>query len=253
MSNFDWRNADCWYVNLASRPDRNEHAQAQFAKAGVEARRFEGYLPKDWPGLPTKVARMQARTPGAIGCMMSQMHVMRNYQGGDRMVGVFEDDVVFCDDFQKRMDYIAKTMNWEWDILWLGATVHINPAVWHVDTIGQDAHRTTDKRILQCFGIWSTYAYFVNGKSVERVLSLLDQNMYRADGIDHCMIKYVEPHLKTYCFVPGCCWQYDNQSNIGNGVTEFSHFRKLGPYVWADRVEDFDPDTFYWGEASQPC
>jgi len=251
MSRFDWRKARSWYVNLASRPDRNEHAKVEFAKAGLGAQRFDAFIPDEWLGDPAKVLRMRNRTPGAIGCYQSQTHVMRMGQGNSSMVGVFEDDVVFCDDLADRLDYIETHLTRDWDILWLGATFHCNPAVWHKDSIGRDAERTADKHILRTYGIWSTYAYFVNGSSVRRVLDLLDQNIYRSDGIDHCMMLYVEPVLQTFCFVPGCCWQMDSESNIGTGVTRFSGFKQLGPYAWTSRMQDFNPDTYNWNEAGR--
>jgi hypothetical protein len=43
--------------------------------------------------------------------------------------------------------------------------------------------------------------------------------------------------------------QYDNQSDIGNGVTYFSEFQKLGQYWFADKMEDFDALNFDWKEA----
>ncbi len=248
MSLFDWRNAPLWYVNLASRPERNAHARNEFAKAGLAARRFDAFTPNEWPGDPAKVLRMRNRTPGAIGCYQSQTHVMRTERGNAGMVGVFEDDVVFCDDIQARLNYIEEHLTWEWDIFWLGATFHCNPAVWHLKTLGRDAERTSDKHILRTYGIWSTYAYFVNGRSVRRVLDAFDQNIHRSDGIDHCTILYVQPVLRTFCFVPGCCWQMDSRSDIGSGITEFSHFKDLGPYAWTKRMEEFQPDEYDWRE-----
>ena len=167
------------------------------------------------------------------------------------MVGVFEDDVVFCDDLKERLDYIETHLTWDWDIFWLGGTFHCNPPVWHKDTIGRDAERTTDKHIFRTYGIWSTYAYFVNGPSIRKVLKLLDDNIHQAYGIDHCCILHLEPVLKTYCMVPGCAWQRDGLSNIGTGVTTFSHFKQLGPYVWTDRMGDFEPDTYDWAEVAK--
>ena len=250
MNNFDWKNAHNWYINLASRPDRNEHARKQFFKAGLSVRRFDAFTPDEWPSDPAKVLRMRNRTPGAIACHQSQIHAMRTGQDNGGMVGVFEDDVVFCDDIQRRLNYVEQHIPPDWDIFWLGATFHCNPAVWHKDTIGRDVERTADKHIFRCYGIWSTYAYFVNGSSVRRVLKLLDQNIHQSDGIDHCMMLHVETVLNTYCFVPGCAWQMDSQSNIGSGVAKFSNFKSLGPYVWTDNMGDFDPDNFNWKEAA---
>jgi hypothetical protein len=40
-------------------------------------------------------------------------------------------------------------------------------------------------------------------------------------------------------------FQIDGPSDVSQGFTEFSNFRKsLGEYVWADRLEDFDYDKW---------
>jgi len=243
---------DWFYVNLASRPDRNEHAKEQFARHGIKAKRLDAYLPADWDGSEEKVARMRARTPGAIGCYMSQMRLIEAAIGHNYVIAVCEDDVCFCDDLLKRLEYIGKHLTWDWDIFYLGATFHV-PGVWCNDpecsdwgAIGCDVKTTPDPRILRTFGIWGTYAYLVNPANAAKVHKTFDKNIYRADGIDHLCI-LLGPRLKTFCFVPGCAWQYDNQSNIGSGITHFSSFKpRLGPYAWQDRMEDFDPAKYDW-------
>lgn len=246
-----WREIDWWFINLASRSDRRKHAYAEFARHGLPVHRFEAFLPQEWPGNPAKVARMQNRTPGAIGCYQSQTHVIRTVQGSDRVVGVFEDDVVFCDDLPQRLQYIEDHLAWDWDIFYLGATFHVpgqwceNPRCAAWGHRGVDVEPTTDPHILRTFGIWSTYAYLVNGRNVHKVLQLFDENIHRADGIDDLAI-LLGDRLNTFCFVPGCAKQYDNQSNIGNGITQFSHFASLGPYWFTERMNEFDPRTFNW-------
>lgn len=249
---FDWRNAENWFVNLDSRPDRRASAEAQFAKHGLAARRFAGFTPDEWTGSEPAVARMRARTPGAIGCMQAQMNVIRTVQDSSRIVGVFEDDVIFCEDLTPRLDYIQQRLTWDWDVFYLGGTFHV-PGVWckHADCepwgpeIGVDMCGTDDPRIMQVFGMWGTYSYFVNGRNARKVLDALEGIMPDSDGIDHAFIRLGD-WLNCYCFVPGCAKQFDGQSNIGTGVTHFSHFASLGPYWFQERMEDFDPATFDW-------
>jgi GR25 family glycosyltransferase involved in LPS biosynthesis len=246
---FDLSKMDWHYVNLAHRTDRRAHAEAEFAKAGISARRFEAYKPEDWKGDPAKVLRMRNRTPGAIGCMASQMAVIETVVGTDRIAVVNEDDVVFCEDIQKRLAYIAEKCPKDFAVFWLGGTFHV-PAVWHKnDEIRRDVQCTSDPRILRTYGIWSTYSYAVPGHRAREVLDILDANMHRSDGIDHCAILYLEPVLPTYCFVPGCAKQYDSESSIGRGITRFSDFASLGPYWFQERMEQFDPTLFDWKDA----
>lgn len=244
------------YVNLAERPDRDAHARAQFDKHGIEAERFEAFHPGDWTGNPRDVQRMRNRTAGAIGCYMSQLALIKSAVDTDDVVAVCEDDVVFCEDLPKRLNHASERMTWDWDILYLGATFHV-PGEWcHKPDCedwgpvakawpGHDAIPTGDPNLMRVFGMWGTYAYLVNGHNAYRVVELLEENIVRSDGIDHCFMRLGDK-VRAFCMVPGAAWQYDNQSNIGDGMTIFSGFKKLGPYVWTDYMEDFNPTTFDW-------
>lgn len=245
--NIDWH-----YVNLKSRPDRNEHAQKEFTKHNIVPTRFEGFLPNGFL-YQDAMQRMRNRTPGAIGCYQSQLALIHKAIGNENIVAVCEDDVVFCGDLQNRLQYISEKLTWDWDIFWLGATFHV-PGKWYHNAecsswsnLGRDVETTSDPRILRTYGIWSTYAYLVNPVNARKVYTLFEQNIHRADGIDHLAI-ILGDRLNNFCFVPGCAWQYDNESNIGNGITRFSGFKRLGPYVWANHMNDFDPTTFDWSK-----
>lgn len=242
---------DWHYVNLKSRPDRDQHARDQFARHGITPTRFDAFTPDQWNREPEKVERMRNRTPGAIGCYQSQVALIREAHLTGKTVVVCEDDVVFCSDLPKRLDYITANMPRDWDIFYLGATFHV-PGVWchHADCatwgeIGVDVEPTADPHILRTYGIWGTYCYIVNPANAGKVYDLMEANIHGADGIDHLAIR-LGPKLRTFCFVPGCVWQYDNESNIGSGITRFSGFKKLGPYAWTERMENFDPTTFDW-------
>lgn len=251
------------FVNLDHRKDRLVRMEDTLRKAGfnpikdpIEAEasklnvvRTRGMLPSEYKGDPKRVQVMQNRTPGAIGCHFSQVSIMEKALEQRKNAFVMEDDLIICSDFQKRMELIDTfcALN-AWDIVWLGGTFHINPPWWYKGT--RDAQCTTDPRMMRTFGCFCTYAYIVNKYSIEKILSLLDQLLDRSIGIDWAFIQ-MQPDLLTYAFVPGCTTQYDNKSDIGKGMTIFSNFKRLGPYWFQDRMEDFDPTKFNWHEAKR--
>lgn len=249
------------YVNLDHRMDRYHHMQGQINKAGIVAHRQRALYWKDVLIEP-KHQTMYNRTPGAIGCWESQVVVMKKALELNLHAIVLEDDLYFCSDFTKRLDYI---FNWtesnDWDIMWLGGTVH-SPAYWHPKGpsgmrpdvsahLGYDMQTTNDPRIIRTYGAFSTHSYIVNRNSIAKIISLLDKHMHESIGIDHCMIR-IQPQIKAFMFVPGCVKQIDNTSDIGNGMTIFSGFSKLNgtiensDYWWQDKMEDFNPETFNW-------
>lgn len=257
---------DCYiaYINLAHRTDRQFHMLKELARMKISATRFPAirtthshYSIEGFD--PAKVNKMLLRTPGAIGCHYSQVAVMERAHEQGLHAFVMEDDIVFCSDFHKRLDIMDTILLDEWDILWMGGTFHVNPPVWHKPSnatwlrygghrITRDAECTDHPHILRTYGAFSTYAYIVNWKSIPKILHMLEANVADSIGIDYLFI-YLQPQLKTYAFVPGCVKQIDNMSDIGNGMTVFSGFSKLGPYWFQDKMEDFDPRLFDWGEA----
>lgn len=245
---------DCFigYVNLEHRNDRLVHIQSELDRVGIIAERIEGILTttNKWNIFPYE--KMFNRTRGAIGCMLSQMSIMQRGLETNKSVIVLEDDVVFCSDIKKRFSIIEDFLNNEtddWDVFWLGGTYHKEPT-WHTNphpkdlpicdcTLGIDYEKTENKFIVRTYGCFSTHAYIVNINSIEKVLSMLNDNMHEAMGIDHLFIA-LQPKLKTFAFSCGCAKQIDNQSDIGNGVTRFSGFKKLGEHWFQDDMNNYN-------------
>lgn len=237
------------YVNLARRTDRRKKMQATLQAVGIDATRHEGGQTPGQHGTdPKRVERMRQRTPGTIGCWFSQVSVMKRALELDKHALVMEDDLVFCSDLAKRLEILGDFMeDHPWDVIWFGATFHVNPPVWHAPQ--PDIWLTDHPRIVRTFGIWSTYCYLVRDESIDMILHWLDEVLEDADGIDDAFIRFIEPRIYSYAFVPGIVKQYDDYGDVGGGWTAFSGFEELGPYWWADRMEQFDPDSFDWGEA----
>lgn len=240
------------FVNLDSRPDRLALMWQTLARAGIHATRRRGMLPSEYTGSPEQIAGMWKRPQkGAIGCYFSQLAIMKEAKDLAKNAFVMEDDLVICADFMDRLAIIEEFCNTHrWDVIWFGGTFHVNPPYWHKEDLGRDAECTDHPRMLRTYGSFSTHAYLVNRDSLPRVLKLLATVQTISWGIDHSFIK-VSPRLHTYAFVPGCIIQYDNQSNIGNGVTVYSNFKKLGPYWFQQKMTEFDPLAFDWHEAKK--
>lgn len=242
------------FVNLDQRKDRLGRMEKTLKKVGIQAIRTPGILPLEYKGDWRRVETMRRRTPGAIGCYFSQLKIIKEALRQEKHAFVMEDDLIFCDDFQKRLLIMEQwASNNDWDIFWMGATFHVNPPYWHKLDIGRDAELTSDPRIMKTYGAFSTHAYLINRDSIEKILAMLDVELDKTIGIDYSFIQ-MQPYLCTFSFVPGCIIQYDNQSNIGRGHTIFSNFRKLNgtvensAYWFQPRMEDFNPTTFDWHE-----
>lgn len=245
------------FINLDHRTDRLTHmAQQIITKTKLDIVRTRGIPWREIPESPqTQV--MRNRTPGAIGCHFSQVSVMKEAQRQRKHAAVFEDDVIFCDDFDKRLEYIDNwTKTHEWDVIWLGASFHTNPPYWHrigqsgmppdcSAQLGKDCEPTDDPRMIRTYGAYVTFAYIVNYNSMDKIFKLFDEHLHTSIGIDWLFIK-LQPQLKCFSFVPGCVMQMDNMSDIGTGMTIWSGQLNNGPYVFQKLLTDFDPTNFKW-------
>ena len=224
----------------------------------------EGKKANEYDLTNEKIQVMKHRTPGAIGCHFGQVDIMKTALENNQHAFVMEDDLIFCEDFNERMEIVSEFLDKnDWDVMWLGGTFH-SPAFWHKKgqsgmhpncsaQLGHDCETTNKERIIKTFGSFCTYAYIVNVNSIQKVIDLLDEHLHTSIGIDWLFIK-LQPQLNTFAFVPGSVRQMDNQSDIGEGMTIFSGFSRLNGteensrYWYQNKMEDFDPKTFNFNQ-----
>jgi GR25 family glycosyltransferase involved in LPS biosynthesis len=245
------------FLNMDHRTDRLNHMTEQLKKLPIAAVRHRGKKPQEYDLNNPKYSVMLNRTPGAIACHEGQVEIMKTAQSIGAHALVMEDDIIFCDDFSERLNYIDEwTKTHEWDVIWLGASFHVNPPYWHKfgqsgmppdcsAQLGKDCEITDDPRMIRTYGAYVTFAYIVNFNSMDKIFNLFDQHLHTSIGIDWLFIK-IQPQLKCFSFVPGCVMQMDNMSDIGSGMTVWSGQLNNGPYVFQKRMEDFKPNEYQW-------
>lgn len=262
---FKWRDLYISYLNLNSRQDRDIRMKAELERVGLTAVRQEGIATTGWEWNRKPYKKMFNRTRGAIGCMLGQMKIMKTaYELGKGCI-VLEDDLVFATDIHERLDYIENFVNTkepDADLIFLGGTVHVGKGGpwWHGERhepmlapycrckLKRDAELIGDERMIRVYGMFSTHAYAIPFEKIPLIITLIEDVMENTIGIDFSLIIH-QPKLKCFAFMPGSVIQYDNQSSIGTGFTYFSNFSKLGPHWFADKMSDFNPATYDWGEA----
>lgn len=269
---FKWKDLHIGYVNLKHRIDRKEKMEVELKRVGLEAERFEAILTKDHKWNIHPYQKMFARTPGAIGCYLSQIAVMELAHKKGKGVVVLEDDLVIGSDAKERLDYIENFVNTkepDTDIIFLGGTVHCGPTHWHTIPhepmlrkycncrLNRDMERIDDERMVRVYGMFSTHAYAIPFEKIPKIVGILKILMEHSIGIDFSLI-VVQPQLKCFAYLPGIIKQYNAVSDIGNGaITYFENFSKLNgsiensAYWWQDRADQFNPFTFDWKEASK--
>lgn len=250
--------SDCYigYLNLDKRYDRLLHIQSELNRVGIKAERTRGKLPEEFNSTDPKIQVMWNRTKGAVPCHYGQVEIMKKALAAGKHAFVMEDDCILASDVKERLIIAEEFLkDKDWTALWGGGTYHKNNDTWwhkkghSIDlqqcncTLGVDAEKTDSKYFVRTYGAFSTHCYIINHKHIQDVLDFLDKNVHLSMGIDWLMI-LMQPNVYAYSFVPGFARQLDNMSNIGNGVTNFSGFARLGTHWFQDKMENFNYDTF---------
>ncbi len=116
------------FVNLSHRVDRLAHMNDQLSRVGIQAERVPGLLPSEVDVDPRKVAVMQRRTPGAIGCHYSQVSIMEKALRLGKHAFIMEDDLIFCEDFELRLAHIDNFCHYvAWDVFCIAGEPIILP------------------------------------------------------------------------------------------------------------------------------
>lgn len=239
MSKIILDNINFKYINLDNRPDRKAEVENELLKVNITAERFSAInkLEND------KIIFPKTYTDGNAGCVLSHFNLLETYNS-DKILGILEDDVVFCDDFKERFDYIEKEFDLEWDMFFLSSFYHLNDDKQRWNENG-DYEFTGIKYIHRTYGSFCTHAYLVNPKSIEKILKLCHEHLDKSYAIDHLYI-LIQPFLNVYAFTPGMANQRISYSNISNNIKDQNIFLKtLGQHYYINNLKDFDYDEYF--------
>ena len=157
-------------INLDRRPDRWQQAQEEFKKVGLEVQRYSAV---DGPKiLPDEVAHnykgyKRDRDPKAIiGCLRSHrnlytMALDNNWQE----LAVFEDDVLFKNNFKELLSHYAEQLPTDWLMLFLGCV-----------PLKVDSFSSNLKKVYRG---WTTHAYIIRREACEMLEKILADNEHR--------------------------------------------------------------------------
>jgi ABC-type polysaccharide/polyol phosphate export permease/GR25 family glycosyltransferase involved in LPS biosynthesis len=243
---FKIENWKAYYINLDLRKDRRDSIKKELINQGISAERFAALTDEDvkkfpefkpgnfWVGAPhssEKSVRLP-RTPGEWGCALSHYLLIKKYldSGDSKILAIFEDDALFCKDFEKRLEYLEKNFYLEWDVFYLNSFC---PLLQNKKTGMKNVYKIEDV-------IYGTHAMLLNPKSLPKILELIRKFAPSASAIDSIYC-HINPYLNVYCFVPGMVTQKSGAGNIGKltDTTKF-FYQTYGPHIFSETLEDFD-------------
>jgi GR25 family glycosyltransferase involved in LPS biosynthesis len=227
-------------INLKSREDRREWIDSHLPKFGIK---FEYYdaLTNNEKHKNLKFA--SDHKPGGIGCTTTHYDLLKNYTG-NKILGIFEDDVQLSEDFLERFKYIEDNFDLEWDMFFLSSFYHLNNDKQRWNETG-DFEFTNTKYIHRVYGSFCTHAYLVNPKSIEKIISLMENNVSKSHAIDHLYI-LIQPQLNCFSFTPGMATQILGKSDIDGDIKDQSQFEKIvGEHYFVNNLKEFNYEEYF--------
>jgi len=173
-------------INLDRRRARWEHMQLKFERSGIHSvHRFSGF-----DGEHLQLPAYWAHTPGAYGCLLSHLQVVREARRlGAASVLIFEDDVVFDDHLEPKFNACIRELPDDWDLLFFGA-------------LHKDQPITVSGHIARITQANSTYACALKATVFDDFIEL---NSNTEDVLDNNSL-ILQRRYNSYCFMPHLAW-----------------------------------------------
>jgi|TARA_R110000851_G_scaffold56338_3_gene131765 GR25 family glycosyltransferase involved in LPS biosynthesis len=194
-------------VNLDKRTDRWSHAATQFKKYNIEVKRVSAVEgnPDNLPCISPHLIQY----PGAVGCSLSHYKILKEAKElGLSNILIFEDDILFKDDWEKIYTDNYKDIPEDWDMLYLSTN-----SIYKVIT------SKVSERISKAHNCLTTHSYAIKS----RLFNLAMEHIIKLDQpVDGCYAHYIQPHNNCYIFDPGVCIQMNGFSDIANRHANYS-------------------------------
>jgi glycosyl transferase family 25 len=193
-------------INLDRRPERWQDMQRKFDHHGIRSVHRFSALDGDKMKLPAN----WMHTRGAYGCLRSHLEVVREAQQR-RVPGVliFEDDVVFDEQLEKKFRVYIAELPPDWDMLFFGA-LHRDEPITVTDNIA---------RITQAY---STYAYVLRDTTFADFIEL---NRETQRELDHNSL-ILQRRFNCYCFMPHLAWVESDHSDAQQRLVDHWYLRE---------------------------
>lgn len=217
-------------INLDRRLERWHHVRRRFEEHGIQSvRRFPAF-----DGDRTKIPSNWVHTPGAYGCLLSHVAVVREARRlGVASVLIFEDDVVFDDHFEGKFNARIGQLPRDWDMLFFGALHKDEPI-----EVATDIARITQAN--------STYAYALKATVFDDFIEL---NSETEEVLDNNSL-VLQRTCNCYCFMPHLAWVEAAHSDAQCRLVNHWYLREslvvFGPKV--DRLLSDTTIVFAYGD-----
>tara|TARA_R110000822_G_scaffold289752_1_gene411081 strand:+ start:132 stop:803 length:672 start_codon:yes stop_codon:yes gene_type:complete len=207
-----------YLINLKRRPDKLKVCQQLFAKLNIkykisEAIDFCDGIPEDYPVKPIEGSFLRDRAPGAWGCYVSHLEIIKDAKKNnyDKIL-ILEDDVAIDDNFLSLFSQKVKDLPQDWKLFYLGASAHT----------GIPKKKVTD-HISQTFESFTTSSYGIHSSIYD---TILESEKVADKTIDLFLVKDIQSTHPCYVVTPTIMWQSAGFSDIQQKHLNYTGFMK---------------------------
>lgn len=196
-------------INLDHRTDRWQQCQEEFSKHHI----FNVQRLSATYGNPDNLKHNMQQLPilPNIGVTLSHLRILKYAKENNlEDVLVFEDDVVFADDFNKKFDAYFNDIPKNWDMIYFSDT-----NVGGLESVTENIWRT--------FGSLTSHSYIIKNSVYDKFIDIFEKLENVAD------FSYAENHqyIKAYIYLPHITYQRAGISDIQGTYVDYDEIKKL--------------------------
>lgn len=189
-----------YLINLAKRKDRMIAVKKELDKYNINFERFEAVD-------GSKVVNDTGLSNGALGCLLSHYEIISSaYKNGAESILIFEDDIEFCEDFNKKFETLYSEVPEDWQFLYLGCNKHENSVI----------GRPTEN-VLRVFNAFSTAGYAIKREAMKLIIETIFDKRTPVD----VYYGYLQTKVPAYTFKEPLIWQRPDWSDVENGFVDY--------------------------------
>ena len=163
-------------------------------------------------------------TPSMIGCALSHLYVWKQIASSENEYSVvFEDDVVFTNNFKSGLDAALKNVPEDFDILALGYMSVEHPILYHIHStilnqLKYNVMKEVNDYIAQPPIFYQMHSYVVSKNGAKRLLELIDGYIYQHIDVTLNAF-YKKDELQVYALKDRIAFQksfVENSTNVSS-------------------------------------
>lgn len=147
---------------------------------------------------------------GCVGCLLSHLEILKLAKKNNyKSILILEDDVVFSDDIEQKLENLYKNFPNEWDMFYLSGSLIKEGEKFDYYSELISAH--------------TTHSYAVNCTAYDILIKLLETNIFNKP-VDSCYVS-IQDSLKSYIAMPFLSYQASGFSNIHNSNASYDSIK----------------------------